>query len=81
MAFTAEQRKALLALQGVGPAVLGRLAELGLDDVNALAQADAREVVEAVATQLGSTCWNNSPLARQAIERAIAWAEAHRQDV
>ena len=79
MAFSPDQRKALLALHGVGPAVLGRLADLGLDEVNALARADAREVVEAVATQLGSTCWKNSPLARQAIERAIAWAEAHRE--
>jgi nucleotidyltransferase/DNA polymerase involved in DNA repair len=77
VAFSPDQRKALLALHGVGPAVLARLAELGLDDVSALAQADAREVVESVATKLGSTCWKNSPLARQAIERAIAWAEAH----
>ena len=79
MAFSPDQRKALLALHGVGPAVLGRLADLGLDEVNALAQADAREVVEAVATQLGSSCWKNSPLARQAIERAIAWAEMQRE--
>ena len=76
MAFSPDERKALLALHGVGPAVLGRLADLGLDDVHALAQADAREVVASVSTQLGSTCWKNSPLARQAIERVIAWAEA-----
>ena len=76
MAFSPDQRKALLAVHGVGPAVLGRLADLGLDDVHALAQADARDIVAAVSTQLGSTCWQNSPLARQAIERVIAWAEA-----
>ena len=76
MAFSPDERKALLALHGVGPTVLGRLADLGLDDVRTLAQADARDVVDSVATKLGSTCWKNSPLARQAIERAIAWAEA-----
>ncbi|ARU05040.1 recombinase RecA [Comamonas serinivorans] len=78
MAFSESERSSLLAVKGVGPTVLARLESLGLDEVGALAQADAREVVAQLAERLGSTCWKNSPQARRAIEGAIAWAESQR---
>ena len=77
MAFTPEQRSGLLALKGVGPAVLMRLEALGLSDLDKLAVADPREVVASVSDRLGSTCWKNSPQALRAVTQAIAWAEAH----
>lgn len=78
MAFSAAQRQSLLQVKGVGPTVLMRLESLGLDDVHALASADAREVVSCLADQLGSTCWKNSPQARAAVAAAIAMARASR---
>ena len=34
-------------------------------------------IVQLVASMLGSTCWQNSPQARSAIDGAIALARAH----
>ncbi len=74
MAFTEDERAALLLLRGIGPTVLLRLQQLGLDDVTALAEADVDAVVRLAAGLTGSSCWRNSPQARAAIERAIVWA-------
>ena len=75
MPFTTEQQTALLAEKGVGKTVLQRLAQMGLDDVQALANADVEEVLALGALLTGSSCWKNSPQARAAIANAIAWAQ------
>ena len=75
MPFTPAQQTALLAEKGVGKTVLQRLAQMGLDDVAALANADVEEVLALGALLTGSSCWKNSPQARAAIANAIAWAQ------
>ena len=75
MPFTTEQQTSLLAEKGVGKTVLQRLAQMGLDDVAALANADLEEVLSLGALLTGSSCWKNSPQSRSAIATAIAWAQ------
>ena len=75
MPFTPEQEKSLLAEKGIGKTVLLRLAQMGLDDVEALANADIEEVLTLGAMLTGSSCWKNSPQSRAAIATAIAWAQ------
>lgn len=71
MPFPAEEKKKLLAVKGVGPTVITRLEQLGYNNVEQLARADAREIAQGAASLLGSICWKNSPQASAAIEAAI----------
>ncbi len=71
MVFPLHERTVLLAVKGVGPTVLKRLEELGVEDLATLAQQDAAALCLAASAQLGSTCWRNSPQARAAITGAI----------
>lgn len=75
MAFSADERAALLAVKGVGPTVLARLEQLGYGALGTLAQASALEVVSQAASLVGSSCWKNSPQARSAVQAAIARAK------
>ncbi len=74
MSFPANERAALLAVKGVGPAVVERLEQLGFHSLARLSQADALEIVTQAASLVGSSCWKNSPQARAAIQAAIARA-------
>lgn len=77
MAFTDNERSALLAVKGVGPTVVTRLEQLGFTSLAQLSQADMNEIVSSAAAMMGSTCWKNSPQARSAIQAAIDLAKAH----
>ncbi|MGC7589199.1 recombinase RecA [Bisgaard Taxon 46] len=76
MAFTKTEKQSLLAQKGIGPTILKRLAEMGLDDVNQLANSTPDFILQLGSEITGSTCWRNSPQARKAIETAINWAKA-----
>jgi predicted flap endonuclease-1-like 5' DNA nuclease len=80
MPFSAEERRALLTVKGVGPTVVARLEQQGFTSLNQLSRANALDIVTAAARQVGSTCWKNSPQARAAIESAIALAQTLNQD-
>ncbi|MGY3916590.1 Pathogenicity locus [Aeromonas australiensis] len=75
--FVPTERAMLLAVKGVGPTVIGRLEQLGYHTLPGLAEADTSHIVQLVASMLGSTCWQNSPQARSAIDGALALARAH----
>ncbi|WP_421274481.1 helix-hairpin-helix domain-containing protein [Aeromonas veronii] len=75
--FSPQERALLLGVKGVGPSVIGRLEQLGYHTQAGLAEADTTHIVQLVASMLGSTCWQNSPQARSAIDGAIALARAH----
>ncbi len=77
MPFTPEQTSALLQLPYVGKTVIQRLQEVGLDDVATLASSDVGEVLEIIAAHLHSSCWKNSPQAKQSIHNIIAWAKQY----
>ncbi|AGM42555.1 hypothetical protein [Aeromonas hydrophila] len=74
--FSGEERGLLLGVKGVGPTVIGRLEQLGYHNLAQLAEADTGHIVQLVASMLGSTCWQNSPQARAAIDGAIALARS-----
>lgn len=75
MAFSDAEREALLAVKGVGPTVLKRFEEIGIDTLSDLANYQADEITERVASMLRTTCWKNSPQAKAAIEAAISRAK------
>ena len=47
--FSSSDRKMLLAVKGVGPAVIARLEQMGYSNLRDLAAADARQIVEGAA--------------------------------
>ncbi|RKJ95610.1 Pathogenicity locus [Alicycliphilus denitrificans] len=79
MPFPPSERKALLAVKGVGPTVVARLEQMGYESLAHLAKANALDIVAKAAAIVGSSCWKNSPQARAAIQAAIALAQS-RQD-
>nr|WP_251080800.1 helix-hairpin-helix domain-containing protein [Motilimonas cestriensis] len=64
-----------MALKGVGPTVLKRFEEIGIETFSDLAKYRADDIAEMVASMLRTTCWKNSPQAKSAIEAAIARAK------
>lgn len=74
MVFSESERAVLLAVKGVGPTVIRRLEEVGVCNLAALATQEADVLSREIAARLGGTCWRNSPLARAALEGAIAAA-------
>ena len=74
MKFAATERKALLAVKGVGPTVIERLEQMGFNTLSALAEADAKDILKQGASLTRSSCWKNSPQAKAAVESAIAEA-------
>ncbi len=74
MGFSADDRATLLAVKGVGPAVIERLEQIGFDSLDTLSVASVEGIVRQIAAMLGTTCWKNSPQARAAIAGAIAAA-------
>ncbi|MDO5610564.1 MAG: helix-hairpin-helix domain-containing protein [Pseudomonadota bacterium] len=75
MPFPDDQRQTLLAVKGVGPAVIARLEQMGFATLTELAEADADQILAAGAALTGSSCWKNSPQARAAITAAIDCAQ------
>ena len=74
MPFSHEERKALLAVKGVGPTVVARLEQMGFQSLGQLSKANALDIVAKASAIVGSSCWKNSPQARAAIQAAIALA-------
>jgi predicted RecB family nuclease len=76
MPFSADERKALLAVKGVGPTVIARLEQMGFESLAHLSKANVLDVVANASKMVGSTCWKNSPQARAAIQGAITLAQS-----
>ena len=77
MPFLPSERKALLAVKGIGPTVVARLEQMGYESLAHLSKANALDIVSKASSIVGSTCWKNSPQARAAIQSAIALAQSH----
>ncbi len=78
MAFSDAEKEVLLSVKGVGPTVLKRFEEVGIDTLSALATYQAEDIADMVASMLRTTCWKNSPQAKAAIEAAISRAKEGR---
>ena len=78
MPFSQTEHSALLTLKGVGPTVIARLEQMGIDSLALLSQANTSDILAQASAVTGSTCWKNSPQARAAINTAIEFAkDAH----
>lgn len=75
MAFSESEKSALLEVKGVGPTVVKRFEEIGIDSFSELANYEPKEIVERVASMLRTTCWKNSPQALLAVKSAIERAK------
>lgn len=71
MAFSESEKSALLEVKGVGPTVVKRFEEIGIDSFAELANYEPKEIAERVASMLRTTCWKNSPQALSAVQAAI----------
>ena len=77
MPFAPSERQALLAVKGVGPTVIARLEQMGIESLAHLVRANSADVLARGPALAGSSCWKNSPQARAAIQGAIEVARAH----
>lgn len=75
MPFTPKERAALLELKGVGPTVITRLEQMGIESLAALSESNINDILARASAALGSTCWKNSPQARAAITAAVDLAK------
>ncbi|MCW2270886.1 helix-hairpin-helix domain-containing protein [Pseudomonas sp. JUb96] len=71
MPFPPNERTALLALKGVGPTVITRLEQMGIETLAELGKSDVGDILTQASAAVGSTCWKNSPQARAAITAAV----------
>ncbi|MCB1753955.1 MAG: helix-hairpin-helix domain-containing protein [Gammaproteobacteria bacterium] len=75
MGFSEQEKQALLAIKGVGPTVISRLEEIGIDSCEQLSHFTVDEITRTVADMLHTSCWKNSPQAKNAIRGAIERAK------
>ncbi|KQB54521.1 Pathogenicity locus [Pseudomonas endophytica] len=75
MPFPPKEHAALLALKGVGPTVIARLEQMGIESLAELSKANINDILQQASAAVGSTCWKNSPQARAAITTAVQFAK------
>lgn len=77
MPFPLNERRVLLAVRGVGPTVVARLEQMGIESLAHLRHENAADILARGARLTGSSCWKNSPQARAAVAGAIEAARQH----
>lgn len=65
------ERTVLLSSRGIGPSVLERLEQVGIDSLAKLRAVGAGAATDAVCEVLGTSAWGNR---RRALENALTWA-------
>ncbi len=74
MGFPADEKKQMLALKGVGETVISRLEQVGFSSLSQLADVDPLFVTKQISLMMRSSCWHNSPAARNAISAVVSLA-------
>jgi hypothetical protein len=69
MAFTYEERRQLLVATGIGPTVVQRLEEAGVDSLDKLRQVGVDRAVDRICSRIGSMGWATR---RRALARVLA---------
>lgn len=69
--FDPIERAALLSSRGIGPSVLERLEQVGIDSLAKLRAIGVVAAVDEVCAMLGTPAWGNR---RRALEDALIWA-------
>lgn len=75
MGFPAAEKQQMLALKGVGEAVVARLQQLDFSSRSQLAGQVPADITRRIAQRLGSAIWHNSPQARSVIQAIVALAQ------
>ena len=81
MAFSAREKELLLATPYVGPKVIERLEEIGINNFKKLSNSSVEAITASVSEMLEVTCWKNSPQAKTAIRNAIETAQKNNKDI
>lgn len=76
MPFPLMEQNALLALKGVGPAVIARLEQMGIDSLAVLGKANVCDILAQASAAVGSTCWKNSPRLGSPLTRPLSLQRA-----
>jgi hypothetical protein len=71
MPFSETDKVEMLALKGVGATVISRLEQIGFTKLSQLKKVQASDVTKQIADMMGSTCWHNSPMAKNSIQAII----------
>ena len=74
MGFPESDKERMRRLKGVGDTVIARLEQIGFSSLAQLAEEDASSITLQISQMMGSTCWHNSPQAKNAIRAVIALA-------
>jgi nucleotidyltransferase/DNA polymerase involved in DNA repair len=75
MGFSATEKEKMLAIKGVGSTVVARLEQIGFSSLSQLAQENPAFITKQISQMMGSTCWHNSPQARNAIQAIVSLAQ------
>ena len=75
MPFSSDERARMRALKGVGDTVIDRLEQIGFSSLAQLADQEASAITLQISGLMNSTCWHNSPQARNAIQSIINLAK------
>jgi len=75
MGFPAAEKEKMLALKGVGATVVARLEQIGFSSLSQLSEENPAFVTKQISQMMGSTCWHNSPQARNTIQAIITLAQ------
>lgn len=72
MGFSQAEYKQLIGQKFVGPKIISRLEQMGLDSFDKLRKISLEEILNNGAQLSGSTCWKNSPQAKTAILNVLS---------
>lgn len=75
MPFLEEEKEGLLKVKFVGETVIKRFEQIGIDSLEKLSNSSVEEITQIVSDVLESSCWKNSPQAKEAVFNAIEFAK------
>lgn len=76
MKFSDTETQRMVALKGVGYTVVERLEQIGFSSLSQLVHANAADITLQISQMIGSTCWHNSPQAKNAVNAIIELAQS-----
>ncbi len=71
MPFSNKEKSLLMEAKFVGPKVIERLEDIGIDSFEKLSNSSVNQIVTLVSSMIGSSCWKNSYQSKEAIKNAI----------
>jgi hypothetical protein len=71
MKFNDKERQLLLDTPYVGPVVIQRFEEVGINNFKKLSKSSVEQIATIVGDNIGSNCWKNSWQSKRSIQNAI----------